>query len=408
MKQEIGTSDSPKISVVIPTYNASSFLRAALNSLVTQPYKNLEIICVNDGSTDDSLDILREYAAKDSRFIIISGPNGGYGKAMNKGMQAATGKYFAIFEPDDLLPNDAYSEMIKIAEAQKLDFIKGSTVTFSENRDGKKVYTNRPPQPIVGQVICPRKKATPLFYLHLDTWNGIYNMEFLRKYNVEYYESPGASYQDTGFFLQTHAFAERVMYISHVTYMYRLDNPESSSNNICKKMFALRDEFQFIKRKMEQYPGIWQEMKPFFLRRRVGAHRWVFWSLLHSQRMNYLIETRKEFMEYEEYSRAYLREMDHIHFREILVAPEFFLLNESLRQNAQQKKDETPQKDENLKKSGVDSNIILLAAYPLMQRKRNYYRFMSFISFGRRKKKYLEKKAKVERFLQKVKELALF
>ena len=92
----------------MPIYNAEPFLRQALDSVVGQTLKDIEIVCVNDGSKDSSLSILEEYAAKDSRIKIIDGPNGGYGHAMNTGMASATGEYIGILEPDDYLISDMY------------------------------------------------------------------------------------------------------------------------------------------------------------------------------------------------------------------------------------------------------------------------------------------------------------
>ena len=81
----------PKVSVVMPIYNAGRFLCVALDSVVAQTLADIEIVCVDDGSTDSSLEVIREYAARDPRIVVITGPNAGYGATMNKGIAAATG-----------------------------------------------------------------------------------------------------------------------------------------------------------------------------------------------------------------------------------------------------------------------------------------------------------------------------
>ena len=86
----------PKVSIVVPVYNVEKFLKPCLDSAKNQTLEDIEIICVDDGSTDSSGAILDEYAAKDSRFVIIHKENGGYGKAMNAGLNRAKGKYFCI------------------------------------------------------------------------------------------------------------------------------------------------------------------------------------------------------------------------------------------------------------------------------------------------------------------------
>ena len=85
----------PKVSVVVPTYNVEKYLAECMDSLLGQTLQDMEFVCVNDGSTDSSLEILKQYAAKDDRVKILDGPNGGYGKAMNRGLDACTGEYGA-------------------------------------------------------------------------------------------------------------------------------------------------------------------------------------------------------------------------------------------------------------------------------------------------------------------------
>lgn len=93
----------PLISIVIPVYNAEKYLRACLDSMLAQTYKNWEAICVNDGSSDNSAQILEEYAAKDARFHIINQPNSGVSTARNTGMRQTTGKYIYFMDADDIV-----------------------------------------------------------------------------------------------------------------------------------------------------------------------------------------------------------------------------------------------------------------------------------------------------------------
>ena len=91
-----------KVSVVIPVYNVEEFLEPCLDSIVNQTLDDIEIICVNDGSTDKSLDILNSYAKNDDRFTVISQENGGHAVATNRGMELANGKYLYLMDSDDL------------------------------------------------------------------------------------------------------------------------------------------------------------------------------------------------------------------------------------------------------------------------------------------------------------------
>ena len=100
-----------KVSIIVPTYNVEQYLPECMESIVGQTLKDLEIICVNDGSTDSSLDILKKYAAADDRIIIIDKKNEGYGRAMNDGLDRATGEYVGIVEPDDYVDLHMYEDL---------------------------------------------------------------------------------------------------------------------------------------------------------------------------------------------------------------------------------------------------------------------------------------------------------
>ena len=93
-----------KVSILIPVYNQENYLEKCMETVRRQTLPDIEIICVNDGSTDRSLAMLKEYAAQDARIVLLDGPNGGYGKAMNRALDAAGGEYIGIVEPDDYVP----------------------------------------------------------------------------------------------------------------------------------------------------------------------------------------------------------------------------------------------------------------------------------------------------------------
>ena len=105
------TSDTPKVSIVVPVYNVEKYLRECLDSLLAQKLKDIEIIVVNDGSTDSSADIAAEYAARDSRVRLISKENEGYGKTMNRGFSEARGEYVGIVESDDFADPHMFKDM---------------------------------------------------------------------------------------------------------------------------------------------------------------------------------------------------------------------------------------------------------------------------------------------------------
>lgn len=102
-----------KVSIVIPIYNREKFLNKCINSVISQTYKNIELILVNDGSTDGSLNICKEYKKQDSRIIIIDSANGGVSAARNKGISVATGKYLMFVDSDDYIEMNMVDAMVK-------------------------------------------------------------------------------------------------------------------------------------------------------------------------------------------------------------------------------------------------------------------------------------------------------
>ena len=105
----------PKVSILVPCYNVEKYLPVCLDSICRQTLKDIEIICINDGSKDSTLDIIKRYAKQDNRFVVIDKENEGYGKSMNRGLDVASGEYVGIVESDDWVELD-----IKYVEKRSL------------------------------------------------------------------------------------------------------------------------------------------------------------------------------------------------------------------------------------------------------------------------------------------------
>lgn len=128
----------PLISVVMPVYNQEKFLGAAIESVVSQSFNELELILVDDGSSDGSLKICREAAAKDSRIRVIRKLNGGVSSARNKGLSAAKGDYIGFVDADDVIEKDFYKNMYQIAVKNGCDLVSSSYYSVQENDPSSK------------------------------------------------------------------------------------------------------------------------------------------------------------------------------------------------------------------------------------------------------------------------------
>ena len=133
-------SSSVKVSIVVPVYNVEQYLRECLDSLINQTLEDIEIICVNDGSTDGSLSILREYESNDSRVKVIDKPNAGYGQTMNVGMDVASGEYVGVVDSDDCVATDMYERLYQIAKQEDLELIKADFYRYFHDDNGEPIY----------------------------------------------------------------------------------------------------------------------------------------------------------------------------------------------------------------------------------------------------------------------------
>lgn len=120
--------DNPKITIIVPVYNVETYLRQCLDSVINQTFKEIEIIVVNDGSTDGSLKICEEYAKKDKRIIVINKKNGGLSDARNCGLKIAKAKYIGFVDSDDYIKSDFYEKMYDAIQKSGVDIVVSSII----------------------------------------------------------------------------------------------------------------------------------------------------------------------------------------------------------------------------------------------------------------------------------------
>ena len=123
---------NPLISVIIPVYNMEAYLARCLDSVLNSTYQNLEILCVDDGSRDRSLGILREYEAKDRRIVVIAKENGGVSSARNAGLDRVRGEFVTFIDPDDFIHPQMFALMAAAQEASGAELVIGRHQTWSE------------------------------------------------------------------------------------------------------------------------------------------------------------------------------------------------------------------------------------------------------------------------------------
>ena len=287
----------PKVSVVIPVYNNQIYVRECVESAINQTLKDIEIICVDDGSTDGSPAVLDEYAAKDSRVKVIHKENAGYGVSMNTGMDKATGEYFAILESDDYIQENMLENLYNLCEKNNLDFVKADYRVFvGENKDRQFEYmTTCRTCDHYNKVLNPEKDTT-VFNDRMNTWTGIYKMSFLKEHNIRHNETPGASYQDNGFWFQTFLWAKRMMFTDTAYYQLRRDNPGSSVHNK-GKVYCIFDEYDFIENILKSDEHKHDVFKEIFQKKKFDSCLFHYSRIGDEFKLEFLQRMSKEFKE---------------------------------------------------------------------------------------------------------------
>ena len=289
----------PKVSVVIPVYNASPFLRECLDSILSQSLREIEVICVNDGSTDNSLDIIKEYASEDSRVHVIDKPNAGYGQTMNRGMELATGEYIGIVEPDDFIDVRMYETLYDKAKELDLDMIRSGIIFYWKDRPCRKI-TLLKKHSLCNRLLCPRKDKDSL-QATMNNVTGIYKTSFIRANKIDFNETPGASFQDNGFWVKTNFHAQRAYLLNDHFYYYRQDN-ENSSVNSKEKAFCIFQEYSLIEKYLENIPEIKNEFIYEYNYKKIKSYIFHYQRIAPKYKKEFLELFKKEFQE--SYSRG--------------------------------------------------------------------------------------------------------
>lgn len=212
----------PKVSVIIPVYGVEKFLTAAIESVINQTLKDIEIILIDDGGKDKCPQIIDEYAQKDKRIIAIHKPNQGYGHSCNVGLEKATGQYIAILEPDDYIEPDMYENLYNIARVNNSDIVKSSFYEKYDTPDYKEIKEVNWNTKYKLPTETFKISEYPLFlYFHPSIWSCIYRREFLNKNKIRFIEAPGAGWTDNPFQVQTMCLAQRINYTPKAYYYWR-------------------------------------------------------------------------------------------------------------------------------------------------------------------------------------------
>ncbi len=218
--------NSNGISVIIPVYNASEYLRESLDSLIHQDYKNFEIICVNDGSDDDSLQILNEYMEIDDRIKVITKQHTNAGDSRNIGLQSAKGKYVIFLDADDLFERTMLKEAFEKAEKERAEIVVFSGDNFADDTGERTknpglLRTNMVPQ----KVFNLNEYRGRISFTSTAPWNKLFLKSFIEENKLEFQSIQSAN--DLFFVTAALLVAKRIVVCDSCLIHYRVNNKNS-------------------------------------------------------------------------------------------------------------------------------------------------------------------------------------
>lgn len=275
---------TPKVSVIIPVYNVAEYLPECLDSVIKQTLKEIEIICVDDSSTDNSVEILKEYASKDNRITVIVQKNLHAGVARNAGLAVAKGKYLSFLDSDDFFEPTLLEENYKIAEKENVDLVFYQYHTY--NNDTKEIERTgginfECPVNEEGYGVISVKDVTDRIFTICNPmpWNKLIRKDLIDKNQIRF-QSLTAS-NDVYFSLVALACSDKIALFYKPFVYYRHNRKDSLKNNRDKNPFNFYEAYKGVYRTLNN-KNLYDEYKSSFLRTLVSSS---FWTMEHTDAM---------------------------------------------------------------------------------------------------------------------------
>ena len=277
-----------EISVIIPVYNAEKYLSESINSILNQTFTDIEVICVDDGSQDNSLNMLYEFEKKDNRIQVFHQENNGGGAARNFALPKAKGKYIYFMDADDIIELDAFEQFYNLAEEKNVDFIICRAINYNSDTDEyykeEYFYMDTLYDFVGDEVFDWRDIGELVFKISVTPWGKFFNREFVIKSGARFAE--GLIFHDNIFFWEM-LFNSNRIYFYDKELCYRRVHSKSSVesrdkrfvstipiNNMITALFIKYNQFENFKQKLyekklylvnERFMKVNEEYKDFFL-----------------------------------------------------------------------------------------------------------------------------------------------
>lgn len=224
------------VSIIVPMYNCSLYIEKCIMSLISQTYNQLEILIVDDGSTDNCGDIVKAYARSDARVKYFYQENSGPGRARNKAIEESQGKYLLFVDSDDYLGEDYIQDMVQCAETDHAELVIGGYTLFYENNNRK-------------EAVIPedykRNDSEEWAYRISSCCSRLYLKAFWQENNLQFHENKSARAEDIPIVLYSNAMAKQISVVHNAGYFYR--QHQYSAMNLIKKGIVFRFPYDAFK-----------------------------------------------------------------------------------------------------------------------------------------------------------------
>ena len=248
--------EQPQVSIIVPVYNVENYIERCLNSLVNQTFKDIEIITINDGSTDKSLELINKYVKEDIRVSVIDLGDEGVSYCRNLGIEKANGKYIMFVDSDDWIDFNMVEVMYKKAEENNIDLVMCSYIREFKDHSKEKIFNlpeeiiykeDKVKNELLRKLVGPVKEelSNPEMLDALGTvWGKLYRTDILKENKINFVDLKEiGSAEDTLFNIFTFNYLKKVMFLNKPMYHYWRDNPKSVTSQYNSKLKEQRKVF---------------------------------------------------------------------------------------------------------------------------------------------------------------------
>lgn len=322
----------PKVSIIVPVYNVEKYLEECLTSLLGQTLASIEVILIDDGSTDESGKIIDRFAQQDSRIVVLHQSNAGYGATVNRGIAKARGEYIGIIEPDDFVEPDMYEQLYNGAVKCRADVVKGMFYKYNSTlpqgqQDQLFVNPSGVDLRLAPDEAFKITEWPTLLAFHASIWSAIYRADFVKKIKLQ--ETSGASYQDLPFMFETLTQAERILVVKKAFVHWRNDPDQvhSTSNTGVKALKMIESCQTGVE--IIQRSGDYETLKEALAIHLVWTNVGFFEAVDKQVRKHYFQDLRALLMPFDKdktFQYRYFRLVDKIFFK-LAVKNNWLLMN---------------------------------------------------------------------------------